>query len=368
MKSLYVHIPFCARKCLYCDFNSYANRDLEDEYISSLIKEINLIKETKFETIFIGGGTPSILSIKNLKLLLESLEKFSPSEFSIECNPGTITECNLSLMKERGVNRLSIGLQSTNDRILKSLGRIHTYDEFLKGYNKAREMGFNNINIDLMFAVPNQSFDDFKISLEKVADLNPEHISSYSLIVEEGTPFYDMREKGLLKTVNEETERDMYDLLIDYLGSKGYNWYEISNFSKEGYECMHNKVYWQCSEYLGVGAGAHSYYNGKRFNNESSIKGYIDKINMMHGSQIENIEAIDETSSMEEFMFLGLRLINGISKKDFEKRFNKTLESIYGKQISYLKNIGLLTENEDNLRLTRKGVSLSNSVFVEFIN
>ncbi|KMT21638.1 radical SAM family heme chaperone HemW [Clostridium cylindrosporum] len=367
MKSLYIHIPFCARKCLYCDFNSYENRELEDEYIKALLEEISTVSEYKFKTIFIGGGTPTILSIQNLELLLKSLEKFSPVEFSVECNPGTLTKDNLSIMKKYGVNRLSIGLQSTNDKILKSLGRIHNFNEFLDGYNMAREVGFDNINIDLMFAVPNQRFEDFKESLEIVTNLNPEHISAYSLIVEEGTPFYAMQEKGKLEVVDEDVEREMYDYLIDYLQSKGYKWYEISNFAKDKFECSHNKCYWKCEEYIGVGAGAHSYIDNKRFSNAYSVNNYIKYINLEE-SPIESEEIIDESSAIEEFMFLGLRLIDGISKLEFEKRFKKPIYSIYSDQINSLKDKGLIIEDGDKIMLSRKGVNLSNSVFVEFIN
>lgn len=367
MKSLYIHIPFCLKKCLYCDFNSYTKIELEDEYIKALLKEIDKIKESNFETIFIGGGTPTALSNKNLDILLSYLKKFSPKEYSIESNPGTLNEINLSLMKNNGINRLSIGLQSTKDSILSSLGRIHTYNEFLEGYNKAREVGFNNINIDIMFGVPNQSFSDFKETLEKVIKLSPEHISAYSLIVEEGTPFYAMREKGLLKIVDEDIERDMYDYLIDYLESSGYNWYEISNFAKKNYECKHNLVYWKCNEYYGVGAGAHSYISGKRYSNENSIESYIKSINNRN-SHIENIESVDRNSSIEEYMFLGLRIRNGISKNDFYKRFNVDIFNVYGKQINKLKEKNLIVETNDNIKLSKEAVSISNSILVEFIN
>ncbi len=366
MKSLYIHIPFCAKKCLYCDFNSYANRELENQYVKTIISQINDL-DYNFNTIFIGGGTPTILSNENLKSLLEALNKFSPKEFSIECNPGTINKENLFIMKDFGVNRLSIGLQSTNNNILKSLGRIHTYEDFLNSYVLAREVGFKNINIDLMFGVPNQSLEDFKESLEKVCKLKPEHISSYSLIIEEGTPFYEMDKKGELNVVSEDVEREMYDFLIDYLKDKGYKWYEISNFCLNGKECEHNKVYWKCEDYIGIGAGAHSYFNGKRYSNVCSVKEYIEKSKSKDNSYIENIEVIDKNSSIEENMFLGLRMIDGINKKEFENRFNESINDIYQKEIEKLKENDLIFEDENIIKLTRKGVNLSNQVFVEFL-
>ncbi|MEG0371317.1 MAG: radical SAM family heme chaperone HemW, partial [Clostridium sp.] len=362
------HIPFCAKKCLYCDFNSFSNRKLEDEYIESLIKEIRLITDTEFETIFIGGGTPTILSIHNLKLLLNSLDKFSPKEFTVECNPGTLTKENLTLMKSKGVNRLSIGLQSTHDRILKSLGRIHTYKEFLDGYNMSREVGFQNINIDLMFAVPGQGLEEFKESLQEVSKLNPEHISAYSLIVEEGTPFYEMKLKGELFVVDEDVEREMYDYLIEFLESKEYKWYEISNFAKDNLESLHNKAYWNGREYIGVGAGAHSYSNNRRYSNVKEIEQYIESINNGDGKNIEQEEYINKRAAMEEFMFLGLRMIDGISKKEFLKRFSVCIESVYEDQLRRLQGLNLLSVEGDQIKLTRKGVNFSNSVFIEFIN
>ncbi|MEG2892596.1 MAG: radical SAM family heme chaperone HemW [Clostridium sp.] len=365
MKSLYVHIPFCARKCLYCDFNSITDRSLEDEYIDRLLTEIDKIPEKKFKTIFIGGGTPTILSIQNLEKLLTKLEKYSPIEFSIECNPGTLTIDNLTVMKKHGINRLSIGLQSSNNSILKSLGRIHSFEEFLDGYNNARSVGFNNINIDLMFAVPEQSFEMYKETLDKITSLSPEHISAYSLIVEEGTPFYRMNEKGVLKVVDEDIEREMYDYTIEYLQKKGYGWYEISNFAKNKLESQHNIVYWSTTDYYGVGAGAHSYVNRYRYSNPKSIKEYIDFIDSY--VDYEDKEYIDDKNAMEEFMFLGLRMIDGISKDEFKKRFNVAIEDIYKEAIDKLVGLSLIYSDETTLKLTRKGVSLSNSVFIEFL-
>ncbi|MEG2972662.1 MAG: radical SAM family heme chaperone HemW [Clostridium sp.] len=365
MKSLYVHIPFCARKCLYCDFNSITDRSLENEYIERLITEIERLPEENFKTIFIGGGTPTILSIENLEKLLTCLKKYSPIEFSVECNPGTLNEDNLTVMKKQGINRLSIGLQSSDNHVLKKLGRIHSYEEFLESYRNARKLGFNNINIDLMFAVPGQSFEMYKDTLDRIVSLNPEHLSAYSLIVEEGTPYFTMREKGKLTVVDEDIEREMYDYTIEFLQSRGYKWYEISNFAKNNLESKHNVVYWSTDDYYGVGAGAHSYVNRYRYSNPKSIGEYIAYVDS--SSNIYDKEYIDESAAMEEFVFLGMRMMKGISKEEFNKRFNKNIYSVYKDQIEKLTRLGLIEEVEDRIKLTRRGVSFSNSVFVEFL-
>ncbi|WDC83899.1 radical SAM family heme chaperone HemW [Caloramator sp. mosi_1] len=272
MKGLYIHIPFCKSKCYYCDFNSVTNTEYQDEYIDVLIKEIDSLEEENFDTIFIGGGTPTILSIKNMEKLLYKLEKFTPIEYTIEANPGTLNNEKLRLLKAYGINRISMGLQSTNNNILNSLGRIHTYEEFLNNYNEARSLGFNNINLDLMFNLPNQSVNDFLKSLMKVIELKPQHISCYSLIIEENTLFEELYQKGKLNLLDEEEERLLYHTMIKTLEKYGYQQYEISNFSMPGFECKHNIIYWNDDDYVGVGAGAHSYINGIRYSNFKDIK------------------------------------------------------------------------------------------------
>ncbi len=369
--SLYVHIPFCKQKCLYCDFPSYAGKEnLEDSYIDSLIKEINLKCKGKIiKTLFIGGGTPSYLkeeNLNNLLVCLNSLKYKEDSEKTIECNPGTLKSEKLKIIKDNGINRISMGLQTTNNNLLKKIGRIHTMKEFEENYNRVREFEFNNINIDIMFGLPNQSVSDYKKSLEDIVKLNPEHISCYSLIIEQGTPFYNMNEKGLLKLPTEDEEREMYNITKDILKSNGYHQYEISNYSKENKECEHNKIYWKLEEYIGVGVSASSYIDSNRIKNIDDIKEYINKINNKEAVE-ESIIKNSKKEDMEEFMFLGLRLIKGIDKNNFKRKFDKNIEDVYGDVIN--KNIkkGLIEDKDNYIYLTSKGVEVSNYVMSEFI-
>lgn len=364
-KSLYVHIPFCVQKCLYCDFNSYTNINFQDEYIDALIKELDLIKEINFKTIFIGGGTPTILSIPNFERLLEKVSKYKAIEFTVEANPGTLNQEKLELMKLNGVNRLSIGLQAWQDRLLKKLGRIHNLGDFIESYNNARKCGYNNINIDLMFGLPDQSMEDWKETVGNVLALKPEHISSYGLIIEEGTPFFNMHEKGTLVTPGEDIENDMYHYAINEFKNAGLHQYEISNFSLDGYECIHNLTYWRDEEYIGVGAGAHSYIQNKRFFNLSGVRDYIRGINS--GSPIEEETSLSKEDEMSEFMFLGLRLMKGIDINDFKLRFGMDIDDIYSREILESITEGLLIRDGVMLKLTPKGVDFSNQVFVKFI-
>lgn len=366
IKSLYVHIPFCLKKCLYCDFNSYPTlMEYEDEYIDALVREIKTIKQSKFETIFVGGGTPTILSLKSLEKLLQSLKNFEAEEYTFECNPGTINHDKLDLLKAGGVNRLSIGLQAWQDRLLKGLGRIHSLREFLDSYNVARKSGFNNINIDLMFAIPEQKNADWVETLNNVAALKPEHLSCYSLIIEEGTPYYSMYENGKLEVADEDTERNMYYNAKKILGEFGYNQYEISNFSVEGKKCRHNITYWMDEEYIGVGAGAHSYVNGERYFNFSKIGDYIKR--MKSAAPIEEINKLTVKDEMSEVMFLGLRMTKGVKKTRFQKRFGIDIYEVYGAEIIELINLGLMIDKDGYLRLTEYGIDVSNQVFIKFI-
>ena len=368
INSLYVHIPFCIKKCLYCDFNSYPLLDLQDDYIDSLLKEIANIKQEKFKTIFIGGGTPTVLSIKNLEKILKSLSKFKAEEFSIEANPGTIDEEKLKVIKGFGANRISIGLQAFQDRLLRKLGRIHTLDDFLMSYELARKAGFKNINVDVMFDIPDQTLDDFSETINNVIKLNPEHVSCYSLIIEKGTPYYEMDKKGELRIPDEDTDRLMYYTACEKLESNGYKQYEISNFAKEGNECRHNETYWLDEEYLGVGAGAHSYSESKRYFNVYGINDYIKKINNNgYAFNKEEIETIGKDDEMSEFMFMGLRMTEGISKKRFFNRFGIDIYDIYKDELKELIRRQLLLDKNGYIKLTIRGIDISNQVFVYFI-
>lgn len=369
--ALYIHIPFCKQKCLYCDFKSFANSErYMSEYIDALLIELDRIKDKYiFRSLFIGGGTPSFLDKKSLDKLMQAISSLSyvyNAEKTIECNPGTVDEAKLSLIKKGKINRLSFGLQSTDNHLLKTIGRIHTYEEFKQNYYLARNMGFNNINIDLMFGLPNQTLSRYKDTLQEVIKLEPDHISAYSLIIEEGTPFYNMYDKNLIKLPAEECERDMYRYTKDELNKNGYHQYEISNYSREGKECYHNKIYWSCEEYIGIGIAASSYIDNKRITNISSIEEYIQKIN-------DNESIIDEETinsdidNIEEYMFMNLRMIKGIDEDEFYRKFNRDIDSIYKDVIEkHIKN-GLLIRDKNRIFLSEKGIELSNYVMSDFI-
>lgn len=369
--SLYIHIPFCKQKCLYCDFPSYVGKEsLINEYIRALNEEIlRKCSKYKIASIFVGGGTPSYLNEINLESLLKTINLLDfkdEFEFTIECNPGTLNEEKLALMKNYNVNRISMGLQTTNDNILKEIGRIHSFEEFKKNYNQARKAGFENINVDLMFGLPNQHMKDWKASLEDVMSLEPDHISAYSLIIEEGTCFYNLYNNDKLNIPNEEEERSMYLFTKGFLEDYGYNQYEISNYAKVNKECFHNKVYWKCNEYLGLGVSASSFVDEKRFKNIDDIKIYIENINN-NEDVTEEIHVNNINDDMEEFMFMGLRMIEGINLKIFKKRFGKDVFDIYDEVIKNNIKKGLLVVDSEKLYLSEKGIELSNYVMSDFI-
>lgn len=369
--SLYIHIPFCKQKCLYCDFPSYSGKErFMGKYIKALQKEIlDKAKDYVVRSIFIGGGTPSYLdelSLENLLITLNKLNLKGDIEFTMECNPGTLNRKKLDIMKKYGINRLSIGLQSAKNSILKKVGRIHNYEEFKNNYFLARGMGFNNINVDLMFGLPDQTIEDWRASLVEIAKLKPEHISAYSLIIEEDTCFYELYDQGKLNLPEEEEERDMYLLTKEILSKYDYHQYEISNYAKEGKECFHNKVYWKCNEYLGLGVSASSFVNEKRIKNIDSIEDYIQKVNKNEDiTETVHVNNIDD--DMEEFMFMGLRMMDGVKISEFKKRFNIDIDDVYGYIIE--KNIkeGLLVCTEEKLYLTSKGIEISNYIMSDFI-
>ena len=368
---IYIHIPFCKRKCLYCDFTSFANQEeKQEEYIQAVNNEINNWKEKnkgiKIKTIYIGGGTPSYIDSKYIGEILKLLGK--AEEITIEVNPGTVTEEKLKDYKSYGISRISIGLQSTKEKLLKEIGRIHSYKEFLETYNLARKLGFNNINVDLMIGLPNQTISDIKETLEEIIKLNPEHISVYSLIVEDDTPIKRLIENGTLKLPDEELERQMYWYVKNFLELHEYIHYEISNFSKLGYESKHNIDCWDQKEYIGFGIAAHSYIDGKRFCNISDIDKYIE--NCKSNKFEENVviqETQNKEQTMKEYMLLGLRKIDGISIQRFENKFNENPIMIYRNELDKLYKQGLILINGDIIKLTNKGLDLANIVWEEFV-
>lgn len=375
---LYVHIPFCVRKCAYCDFLSGPGTDEAIEgYVEKLMEEIKAHgqeqRDDMVTTIFFGGGTPSILEGNQLQRIMlairEAFQVDAEAEISMEANPGTVTKEKLLAYREAGINRISFGLQSTNNEELKLLGRIHTFEEFLESYHMARECGFANINVDLISAIPKQTLESWKQSVETVIALKPEHISAYSLIIEAGTPFATQYGEGtegedLLPT--EEEEREMYHCTEQILKEAGYHRYEISNYAKEGKECRHNLGYWERKNYLGIGLGASSLIDHVRYKNTDSMETYLQSADELEVIQEEK-EQLSLTEQMEEFIFLGLRKMEGISVKEFEESFEKDIESCYGENLNRMKEAGLLVKENGKLRLTERGIDISNYVFAEIL-
>ena len=367
---LYVHIPFCVRKCQYCDFLSGpSDEETKDRYIEALLKEIRAAEHTEdyeIVSVFIGGGTPSALKAEAIASIMRTLqEQFffcEDAEVTIEANPGTVDLEKLTIYRNVGINRLSLGLQSTDAEELKLLGRIHSYEEFLKSYEWARKAGFSNINIDLMFAIPGQTGEAWRQHLYQVAELNPEHISAYSLIIEEGTPFAEQN----LDLPDEDTEYQMYEDTAEILERYGYRQYEISNYAKQGYRCRHNAGYWQRREYLGFGLGASSLYRGMRFSNTRRMQEYLKE--SRNSDQIrKDVTVLSRNEQIEEFMFLGLRMTEGISEKKFEENFDVRLMDIYGDILQKYEETGFMEHIETKWRLTRKGIHVSNHILADFL-
>lgn len=376
MLGLYVHVPFCAQKCNYCDFNSYKieEKNQKKDYLISIKKEMELYKEEfknkEFTSVFLGGGTPSILTPEELTILMENIySNFNikrDAEITMECNPGTLNKVKLKAIKSLGINRLSMGLQVTQDHHLKYIGRIHTYEQFEKNYKDAIEVGIDNINVDLMYSLPNQSFDEWKETLNKIINLNPSHISAYSLILEEGTKFYDMYLNKEFELNDEEVDISIYNYTIDTLYKNGYHQYEISNYAKDNFECKHNVLYWKCEEYVGIGASASGYFNGIRYNNICELDNY-EKMILEGEKPIEWEEKLSIKDEIEESIFLGLRMNEGIQISDFKEKYNFDFEKEYKNEIEKLSKMELIEIDNNRMKLTQKGREISNSVFVEFI-
>lgn len=385
--SLYFHIPFCLSKCYYCDFNSYTRLSwLIPQYVDALKKEMQLyakdVWEFEVKTIYFGGGTPSLLPAKSIACMLESCSKLfnmpSNLEVTLEANPGTIDQSFISQLRQSGVNRLSLGVQSFSDNELKSLGRIHSANEAREAFFMARQAGFENINIDLLYALPRQMIKDWQNNLVEVTKLNPEHLSLYPLTLEPGTPLANAVASGSLPKPDADLAADMYLLASDKLAEQGYSHYEISNWALPGKECQHNMTYWKNERYLGLGAGAHSHLDGYRWVNVLSPVEYVKHLGNMrtklsqqpyfNAPWVDNIENIDRDLEIAEAVILSLRLEEGVNLTDFAHRFGVELYSIYQQQqINELVKLGLIAKNEHGIRLTTKGKLLGNEVFLRFL-
>lgn len=373
---LYLHIPFCVSKCKYCDFLSAPSGEEQRQiYVERLCRRIrywsDVIHNYGYEivSIFVGGGTPSILTEAQITQVFEAVYESFPiredAEITLEMNPGTDVKDKLPVYRKLGINRLSMGLQSADNKELKCLGRIHTYEDFRQVYQWAREAGFTNVNVDLMSAIPGQTLESYVDTLRKVADLEPEHISAYSLIIEEGTPFYERYGEGrhAEELPDEDTERQMYVRTREILEDYGYHRYEISNYAKDGYECRHNLGYWDRKEYLGLGAGASSLMDHIRWKEPD----HIGPSTGLVLEEREDFTRLSRKDEMEEFMFLGLRKINGVSEYDFYKSFRVSMDEIYKESIENLIKEGLLVREEDRIRLTDRGIDLSNYALSQFL-
>ena len=383
---IYIHVPFCKRKCTYCDFISYPDKfEKANLYFDVLNRELDSydFKEYNITTIYIGGGTPSFVDSKHICSILEKIKSkinnmdYKDAEITIEINPGTVTEEKLLMYKKAGVNRLSIGLQSSNDFLLNQMGRIHTYSDFLNTYMLAKKLGFQNVNVDLMLGLPNQTIQDLNKTLEEIFKLNPNHVSVYSLIVEEGTKLEKQIERGELKLPDEELERQMYWYVKNKLELNGYSHYEVSNFAKKGWESKHNLNCWEQKEYIGLGVAAHSYLNDKRYSNTSNLEDYIstklqENIWINETELIKKeIRTIEEVQTLEdkknEYMLLGFRKIEGINIAKFKEKFVDNPIFLFRDKLNKLVEEGLIEIDLNNIKLTSKGIDFANLVFEEFV-
>lgn len=372
---IYVHIPFCMRKCYYCDFYSVKwDKQSEENYVKAVIREIEGYKQLGSEyiadTIYFGGGTPTVINPSNIRKIIQVVKDIftvdAAAEISIEANPNTLTSENLTTYKASGINRLSIGVQSLNDNILKSIGRLHDSRQALEAIELARTLGFENINADVMFNIPNQTVKDIIYTLTQLAEKKVNHISFYSLKLEKGTPMYQMEKNHTISMLEEEEEREMY-----YAGReemKKYNLlqYEISNFAEKGYECKHNLKYWQQNEYIGIGTAAHSFLNKKRYSNISDIDTYCKNADSGDFNRI-TLEVLDSAALMFEYIMLNLRLTKGLDVKEFNQRFLTDFNNYYRKEIDYLIQNKLLAYENNSVKLTEKGMDISNYVFQRFL-
>lgn len=372
---LYIHIPFCRQKCYYCDFPSYPNmEEYWDAYMESLVSELVLKAEEynnpDVATIFIGGGTPSLLPSEYISRILETVYKHykvtTDCETTLESNPGTLTDEKLRDYKESGINRLSIGLQACQDEILKKLGRIHTFKDFTFTLKLAQKHGFVNINADIIFGIPDQTLAQWKDTVSKVLAFDIAHISCYSMSIEEDTVFGRLRSAGELEEIDDELDRDMYHYAVDTFCKAGFHQYEISNFSKPGFMCRHNMNYWERGEYIGTGAGAHSFMQNRRYANTAGVPEYIEGIKGKKPVLSED-NILSRSDEIKESIILGLRMNKGIDLARLSAEFGKDLENEYGKVINKLLTQNLIEREGTVLRLTSNGMDFANRVFIEFI-
>ncbi len=371
--SVYIHIPFCATKCYYCAFNTYTfHKEQAKTYLQALRTEMELYApDTEpLQTIFIGGGTPSILSSSALLQLFNDVHQhfqITPNaEITVECNPGTVDAEKLNVMRDNGVNRLSFGLQAMQDETLQQLGRIHTVSEFLESYQVAREHGFKNINIDLIFALPDQEIEAWHHTLNEVISLKPEHISAYNLVMEEETPFYEQWQTGKLNLPSEDTEADMFQYTIDTLTAHGYTHYEICNFAKPNHFAKHNLVYWNNQPCIGLGAGACGYINGVRYTNIRGIAPYIKTLSKRN-KPIADTERLTGNAEKSETLMLALRKREGISLETYQNRFGEEIDDTFGDTLKKWRDLRLLERTPTHLRFTPRGLFLANEIFVELM-
>lgn len=372
---LYLHVPFCMKKCKYCDFLSWAGSEEEQEtYVQGLLKEIESYREFakgyKVSTVFLGGGTPSILSGEQIERILGAVSDVfmmdKHAEITLEMNPGTVTEEKLRSYKKAGINRLSIGLQSVKNENLKLLGRIHIYEEFLQSYELARQEGFKNISVDLISSLPGQTLESWKEELQEIVRLNPEHVSVYQLILEEGTPFYETYADHPELLPDEEVSREIYLSTGRILSEAGYEQYEISNYAKPGQESRHNLKYWDRADYLGLGLGAASMVRNIRMTNTRNLKTYLEHCSQPKTMR-KDVQFLEEPRQMEEFMFLGLRKTRGVSRKEFHRVFGRDMDMVYEKTLAKCLENGMLKEHKDRVFLSEEGVLVSNLVLSEFL-
>ncbi|ARK26084.1 coproporphyrinogen III oxidase [Sporosarcina sp. P37] len=376
MRGVYIHIPFCQQICYYCDFNKvFLKNQPVDQYIESIGKEFHYMKEAGYsfdqvETVFLGGGTPTALNVAQLDRLLTIVSQYidvtALKEFTTEANPDDLSEDQLVVLKEKGVNRLSIGVQTFNERLLKQIGRTHSNEDVERVIAAARKIGFDNISIDLMYGLPTQTAEEWEETLDRALSLDLPHYSAYSLIVEPKTVFYNRMVKGKLPLPGEDIEAEMFAMVMDRMNKKGLNQYEISNFAKSGYPSFHNLIYWENSHYAGIGAGAHGYLGKERYANVGPLTHYID---LLEDGKLprKEVHEVTQSESMEEEMFLGLRIIEGVSMKEFEEKFKRPIREVFGKPIEELQRQGLLQITGDHLQLTRKGIFQGNTAFQEFL-